>query len=108
MKEKNLILFSLFIACFGIILLFIISSKIQINDTTIQKINNEQIEGTVTVQGVVKKVSSSEKFSKITIINENELDAIAYDNLDLNVNDHVKITGKYQDNVLVIDTIKQV
>lgn len=107
MKEKNLILFSIFIAISGIILLFIISKQIQINNTTIQKINNEQIVGTVKFNGIVKKISSSDKFTKITLSNQNEIEAVAFDNLSLSVNDKVKVTGKYnEDKTLIIDTIR--
>ncbi len=47
MNEKFLLRLALLISIIGLILLFFISKNITVNDTTIEKITNEEIEGDV-------------------------------------------------------------
>ncbi|MBT3721464.1 hypothetical protein HN789_02755 [archaeon] len=105
MNEKHFLRIVLIVSVLGIISLFIIAKNIQINDTTIQKINNEEIKGSIIVGGVVKEVQSSNKFTKLTIFNENEIDAVAYSYINISKGDNVKIIGKYENHLLIIDEL---
>lgn len=106
MKESSMLKIALAVAILGIVSLFVIAKNIEITDTTIEKINREEISGTVTVTGRITQIQAGEKFTSMVIAQESELEAIAYSMIDLNPGDIVRVTGKYEDNQLVIDKIE--
>ena len=95
MNEKSLLKLALLISVIGLILLFIISKNIEINDTTIEKITNEEIEGDVVIKGTIKEINSRGSATFLVISQESEIEVIVFsNNVNLSKGDNVKITGQ--------------
>ena len=106
MKDSFLLRISIIISILGLVALFVIAKNIEINDTTIEKINHEQIQGQVKVSGIIKQIDTSEKYTSLIISQDSELKAVAFSKLDLSVGDYVEIIGTLDENTLIIEEIK--
>ncbi len=95
MNEKSLLKLALLISILGLILLYIVSKNIVIDDTTIEKITNEEIEGDVVIKGIVKEITERSGTTFIIINQESEIEVIVFSsNVNLSKGDNVKITGQ--------------
>ena len=95
MNEKFLLKLALIISVLGLILLYVISKNIEISDTTIEKITNEEIEGDVVIRGTVKEINTRGSTTFLVINQESEIEVIVFsNNVNLSMGDNVKITGQ--------------
>ena len=98
MKESSLLNIAIFVSVIGIIVLYIISNSIEINDITIQKITNEEISKSVKIKGKIKDIRETDSVTFIVIEETSEITGIVFDkNLSINKGDIVEITGKVED-----------
>ena len=106
MNEKSLLKLALLISVLGLILLYIVSKNIVIDDTTIEKITNEEIEGDVVIKGTIKEINSRGGTTFLVISQESEIEVIVFsNNVNLSKGDNVKITGQvseYQDQKEIV------
>jgi DNA/RNA endonuclease YhcR with UshA esterase domain len=95
MNESLLLKLSLIFSLIGIIILYLISNKIQINDITIEKINKEELQKSVKIKGRITDTINKEKITILKVLQENEIKVVLFDN---NVNftngELVEIEGK--------------
>ena len=85
--------------------LYLISENISIDESSIGKIENEQVGNDVKVKGVVNDVFNGEKISIITITQPEEMKVIVYGNISVNEGDYIEIIGEideYQGELEVI------
>lgn len=94
MKEKTLLKISTICALIGVFVLYLISSNIKIDETSISKIEEEQIGKDVKVKGVVKDVFNGEKISIITITQPEEMKIILYENVSVSEGDYIEVIGE--------------
>ena len=106
MNEKSLLKLALIISLVGLVLLFVISKNIEINDTTIEKITNEEIEGDVVIKGIVKEITERSGTTFIIITQQSEIEVIVFSNdVNLSKGDNVEIIGsvsEYQNQKEII------
>jgi hypothetical protein len=104
MQEKTLLQVSVIIAVIGVIILFLISPKINFNK---ESLLNAEGGDSVILKGKVTEISNSEKFTKITITYQETADIIVFDNVSLNPNDIIEITGtKNNKKEIIAEKIK--
>jgi DNA/RNA endonuclease YhcR with UshA esterase domain len=98
MDESFLLKIALVVSVLGIIFLYLISTQIELNDTTIEKITSGSVEDKVSVTGLVTSVKQSGKTTFITLSQTNNVDVVVFSK-DVNAaaGDNVKITGRVQD-----------
>jgi DNA/RNA endonuclease YhcR with UshA esterase domain len=93
MKEKALLKIALVASCIGLLLLFIFSKNIEVNEATIDKIDGMQDEE-VRIQGVVERVSNKEKVTFIEITQEVTTTVVVFDNISINKGEKIEVIGK--------------
>ena len=98
MNESFLINLAIIVSVLGIVLLYFISGNIEVNDTTIEKITNEEITGSVQIKGKVKEITGTDKVTFLVINQESEIKAIAFDKLEVNKGDYVEISARVSDD----------
>ncbi len=110
MNESFLVKLAIIVSVLGITLLYFISGNIEVNDTTIQKITNEEITGSVQIKGQVKEITKSDKVTFLVINQESEIKAIAFDKLEVVQGDYVEITARVSDDSdekeLIVERLK--
>jgi len=94
MNEKFLLKLVLLISVLGLILLYMISRNVVVDDTTIEKITNEEIEGKVVVNGIVKEINTKGNTTVLVIGQESDIKVIVFSNINLSKGEVVKIFGK--------------
>jgi hypothetical protein len=104
MQEKTLLQVSVVVALVGVIILFLISGRIDFNK---ESIINAEGGDSVRVVGVVKSIESSEKFSKINIVYEEEADIVVFDDINLSEGSIIEVVGtKNKEKEILADKIK--
>ena len=93
MKEKALLKIALVASCIGLLLLFIFSKNIEVNEATIDKIDGMQDEE-VRIQGVVERVSNMEKVTFIEITQEVSTTVVVFDNISIETGERIEVIGK--------------
>ncbi len=93
MKEKTLLKIALVASCIGLLLLFIFSKNIEVNEATIDKIDGMQDEE-VRIQGVVERVSNREKVTFIEITQEVTTTIVVFDNISIETGEKIEVIGK--------------
>lgn len=97
MKEKTLLRIAFISSCFGILLLFIFSKTITIDETTMDKIDQIETDEEVRVKGVVKKVTNKEKLTIIELIQEVSVPVIVFENISVNIGEEINVIGKKEE-----------
>ena len=98
MNESFLLKIALVVSVLGIVFLYLISTQIELNDTTIEKITSGSVEDKVSVTGLVTSVKQSGQTTFITLSQTNDVEVVVFSkNLSLAAGDVVKIIGKVQD-----------
>jgi len=94
MKENTLLKIAIICALIGIFVLYIISSNISIDESSIGRIEEEDIGSDVKVKGVVRDIYNGEKISIITITQPEEMKIVLYDNVSLSEGDYIEVIGE--------------
>ncbi|MBD3204509.1 hypothetical protein GF327_09540 [Candidatus Woesearchaeota archaeon] len=94
MNENLLLKISLFFSVTGIVLIFIISRSIEINDTTIRKITQGEAEQEILLTGKVSEIHSSDKVTILKIQKTETIDVVMFEpDLNFQKGSKVKIKG---------------
>lgn len=94
MKERTLLKIAIVSSLVGVFLLYIISDNITLDESSIGRIEEEEIGNDVKVKGVVKDVFNGEKISIITITQPEEMKIILYDNVSVYEGDYIEVIGE--------------
>ncbi|MEA2036193.1 MAG: OB-fold nucleic acid binding domain-containing protein [Nanoarchaeota archaeon] len=98
MKEKTLLKIAIGCALIGVFVLYIISDSVKIDETSIGKIEEEDIGSDVKVKGRVERLYEGEKVSIITIIQPEDMSIIVMKqdnkNLSLEEGDYIEVIGE--------------
>jgi len=97
MKEKTLLKIAIISALLGVFVLYIISESITIDESSISKIENEELGNDVKVKGVVRDVFNGEKISIVTISQQEEMKIVIMDNVSINEGDYIEVIGEVED-----------
>ena len=94
MKEKTLLKIAIISALAGIFILYLISDNIEISESSIGNIENEDIGSDVKVKGVVKDVFNGESISIITITQPYDMKVILFENVSISEGDYIEVIGE--------------
>ena len=94
MKEKTLLKVAIISALIGVFILYIVSENTTIDETSIGKIEEEQIGNDVKVKGVVKSAFNGKKISIITITQPEEMKIVVYENVSVKEGDYIEVIGE--------------
>lgn len=97
MQEKTLLKIAIIGALVGIFLLYIISGRITLDETSISNIENEGIGSDVKIKGVVKEVFNAEKLSIITISQPSDMNVLLFDNVSIAKGDYIEVIGEVEE-----------
>jgi hypothetical protein len=103
MNENTLLKIALFFSIFGLIALFFLSIHIQSTDTTVKKLFHK--DDTIELTGTIKSIQNNGKTTFLTIEKPIQVKAIAFSNISLIDGQEVKITGKKEDDVIIVEKI---
>ncbi len=111
MDEPFLLKIALCVSVIGIVILYFISSQIEINDTTIEKITSGKSEEMVSVTGIIKEIKSTGQVTFITLSQEQEVEVVVFSgNTTLFPGDAIKVIGKTKEykgkKEILADSIK--
>jgi aspartyl/asparaginyl-tRNA synthetase len=111
MDENILLKVALSVSVIGIIVLFLISTQIELSDTTIEKITSGSAEDKVSVTGTIKSIRQTGSATFILLTQASDLDVVVFsENLSMDVGETIKVTGKVQDykgkKEIMADSIK--
>ena len=107
MKESFLLKLALIFSLLGLIILFFISGQIKINDTTIEKISNEEIQGLVSITGQIKEITKTDTTTFIVIRQYSDVEAVAFTDLDIEEEDNVRLLCNKDDDNLIIQKLEK-
>jgi len=94
MKEKTLLKIAVVTALAGIFVLYLISDNINLDESLINRIEDEDIGNDVKIKGVVSDVFNGEKVSIITIRQPEDMKVVVMENISLSEGDFVEIIGE--------------
>ena len=111
MKEKNLLKIALISSLIGILILFITSQNISVQEKTISRITLEDVDKKVKIKGSVEKVINTEKVAIINIVQPQNLDVVLFKEanvtLDIQKDDFIEVIGKVEDYEGKLEVIGQ-
>lgn len=88
---------SIICALAGIFILYLISDNITVDESSIGKIEEEQIGNDVKVKGIVKDVFNGEKISIITISQPSDMKVILFENVSIAEGDYIEVIGEIEE-----------
>ncbi len=109
MKEKNILKIALISGIIGIIILFIISDNLEINETNIDKINKANIEEDVKLKGIISKITQLDKVAFIELEQPAKMTIIVFkdENLSLYKGDNIEVIGEIDEYEGELEVIAQ-
>ncbi len=94
MRELTLLKIALIVSLSGLILLYFMSENIEIDESSIEKINKGEIGEVVKVKGVIKSISNAKGVTFLTIAKPEEVKVILFDEIDFDKGQYVEIVGE--------------
>ncbi len=111
MKEKTLLRIALISGIIGIVILFLISDNLEINEKNIDKINKANVEEDVKLIGTISKITQLEKVAFIELKQPATMTVIVFKdknkNLTLDKGDNVEIIGEIEEYNGELEVIAQ-
>jgi len=111
MKEKNLLRIALICSLIGILVLFIVSNNISVQEKTISRITIEDVDKKVKVKGFVEKVVDTEKVMIIKVVQPQDMDVILFkeenETIDIKEEDFIEVIGKVEEYKGELEVIGQ-
>ncbi|MFH2021292.1 MAG: hypothetical protein ABIJ34_07800 [archaeon] len=106
-NESFLIKISIILSLLGICVLFLVSRHIEINDTTVSRINGGEESDQVRVRGIVVSARQSENAAFIVVEQTSRINAVLFaNNVDVPIGSEVEILGKISDDKsFIVDSI---
>tara|TARA_Y100000294_G_C8367150_1_gene261174 strand:+ start:182 stop:535 length:354 start_codon:yes stop_codon:yes gene_type:complete len=109
MKEKTLLKLALITSLAGLLILYLISDNIAINEKSIEKITLDNKDEMVKVRGIVSKVIDTEKVTILEITQPTEITVVLFkgnqESTPIKEGNEVEIIGKvdeYEDELEII------
>jgi hypothetical protein len=107
MNQQQLQKAALMVSVAGLIFLFLIAKKIEVNDTTINKIMQGQ-ESDIILEGVVKNVRPINGGTVLLVTTESDINVVSFgESLPLSTGDYVRVRGKASENDIIADYIQK-
>jgi len=99
MKEKTLLKIALMCSVAGIVLLFLFSENIEIDEKAIDKINMGSIGEYVKIKGTISKLIDTESVMILTIQQPSQITVVLFKKrpIELREGNYVEIIGKIED-----------
>ncbi len=99
MKEKTLFKIALLCTIVGVVVLFFFSKGVKIDETTIDRINVEDVDKQVTIKGVVTKVIDLESVMILEVTQPSAITVVLFkeEGIDIMKGDDVEVTGKIEE-----------
>jgi len=102
MDENILLKASIACTVIGLIVLYIIAGKMEINETTINRITSGMSDDDVIVKGSVSRVTDKENIMIIELEKKEKLSVVMFKQnypgfIDLSKGDYIEVTGKVED-----------
>lgn len=101
MKEKNLLKIALISSLVGVLILFIVSQNISVEEKTISKITMGDIDNQVKIKGFIEKVINTEKVMIINVVQPQNIDVILFkgenESIDVKKDDFIEVIGKVEE-----------
>ena len=98
MKEKTLLKIALIASLLGLLILYLISGNIKIEEKNIEKITLDNKDEMVKIKGTVSKVIDTEKVTIIDVLQPNEITVVLFKNDEtetpIQEGNEVEIIGK--------------
>ena len=111
MKEKSLLKFALISSLVGILILFIVSQNISVEEKTISKITIEDIDKKVKIKGFVEKIINTEKVAIVKIVQPQNIDVVLFkegnETTDIKKDDFTEVIGKVEEYKGELEVIGQ-
>lgn len=99
MNEQHLLKFALLASLIGLTILFLISKRIEINDTTIKKITSGEDIEDVKISGKITGIQNREKLTIIEISQQDKINVLLFDNnTDFSIGACIEVYGKVQED----------
>ena len=109
MKEKTLLRLSLGFSLFGLIMLYLISGMVFVDEDSISKIDGTDIGNTIKLNAVVSSVENRGTVTLINVVQLENMDVVVFDNISLNKGEYIEVIGKIDEyngkNQLIVDKI---
>ena len=109
MKEKLLLKIALIVSLIGITSLYLISSNIEIDLKSIEKITFDDIDKNVKVQGIVNDMFENDKVMIIDVVQPTEITVVLFkrknQSISISKGDNIEVIGKvdeYEGNLEII------
>lgn len=109
MKEKTLLKIALIVAVLGTSVLFFASSNLEVDEKTIDKINKDNLDENVKINGVVSRITELNSTTFIEITQPSSIDVVVFKdkqgNLSIKEGSRIEIMGKieeYEGNLEII------
>lgn len=99
MKEKTLLKIALLCSVVGIVLLFLVSENIEIDEKAIDKINMDNIGDYVKIKGQLSKIIDTESVMILTIQQPSQITVVLFKKrpIELREGNYVEVIGKIED-----------
>ena len=101
MNDASLLKIAISCSIIGLIILFFISDRIEIDEITIDKLDEMEIGKTVKIKGYVEDVTNLEKVAFLKVAQEKtetvSIVLFKEENISLNKGDYVEVTGEIED-----------
>ncbi len=112
MNESFFLKIALFFSLIGIILLYLISRNIEINDTTIEKLMQAKENDFVSLKGVIKEIKNISSGNIYVLSEENTIQVFAFsDKSNFEIGDKINVKGKLSEyngkKEIIADTIEK-
>ena len=111
MKEKNLLKIALICSVVGILILFIVSQNISVEEKTISRITIEDMDKKVKIKGFVEDVINTEKVVIINVVQPQNMDVVLFkeenETIDVKKDDLIEVVGKVEEYKGELEVIGQ-
>jgi len=98
MKETTLLKIALIVSLTGLVLLFLVSDKIDISESNVEKITRGNVGEVVKVSGLIESIRTTDAVTFLTIEKTGEIKVIVFEKLDyLEEGMYVEVVGEIEE-----------
>lgn len=98
MKETTLLKIALIVSLAGLVLLYLVSDKIDISESTVEKITRGNVGEVVKVSGLIESIRTTDAVTFLTIEKTGEIKVIVFEKLDyLQEGMYIEVVGEIEE-----------
>ena len=97
MDEKLIVVLAIIASLAGVFLLFLFAERLNYDEVTIEKINNERMSEMIKIKGEVTSVNNIGNVTFIKIRQPNYMDVIVFEEIKLDSGQTVEIIGQTEE-----------